>query len=176
LERHVGALGEIVRARRPQRLPVVLTRDEVKLVLANLGGDKWLMASLLYGSGLRLAECCALRVQDIDFARGEILVRDGKGAKDRITMLPESLAAPLRRHLERVKTIHERDVRDGWGRVAMPQALDRKYPHAPREWRWQWIFPQEHRWTNERTDEQGGITRTSRFFRKPSGAPLPKPG
>jgi len=155
LERQVGALGEIVRARRPQRLPVVLTRDEVKLVLANLVGDKWLMASLLYGSGLRLAECCALRVQDIDFARGEILVRDGKGAKDRITMLPESLAAPLRRHLERVKAIHERDVRDGWGRVAMPQALDRKYPHAPREWRWQWIFPQEHRWTNQRTGEQG---------------------
>lgn len=98
--------------RTPKRLPVVMTRGEVKAVLANLSGDKWLMASLMYGAGLRLMEC--LRVQDIDFSRIEILVRDGKGAKDRITMLPESLKAPLQVHLKRVKAIHEKDLADGW--------------------------------------------------------------
>ena len=100
-------------ARKPKRLPVVMTREEVKAVLTNLTGDKWLMASLMYGAGLRLMECLRLRVQDIDFSRKEILVRDGKGAKDRITMLPESLKAPLQQHLKTVKTIHERDLADG---------------------------------------------------------------
>jgi integrase len=123
-----------------------MMREEVKAVLANLPGDKWLMASLMYGSGLRLMECLRLRVQDIDFARNEILVRDGKGAKDRITMLPDSLKEPLQKHLKKVKAIHERDLADGWGRVLLPAALDRKYPNAPKEWRWQWVFPQENRW------------------------------
>ena len=100
-------------ARKPKRLPVVMTREEVKAVLTNLTGDKWLMASLMYGAGLRLMECLRLRVQDIDFSRKEILVRDGKGAKDRITMLPESLKAPLQQHLKTVKAIHERDLADG---------------------------------------------------------------
>lgn len=141
LGREVGDPGEVIRARRPKRLPVVLTREEVKAVLFHLSGDKWLMASLMYGAGLRLMECLRLRVQDIDFSRKEILVRDGKGAKDRVTMLPESLTAPLREHLTRVKAVHEQDVADGWGRVAMPEALDRKYPNAPKEWLWQWVFP-----------------------------------
>jgi len=145
--REVGSLGHVIRARKPKRLPAVMTREEVKAVLAQLGGDRWLMASLMYGAGLRLLECLRLRVQDIDFSRNEILVRDGKGAKDRITMLPESLKAPLQEHLKKVRAIHEGDLADGWGRVLLPDALDRKYPNAPKEWRWQWVFPQENRWT-----------------------------
>lgn len=100
-------------------------------------------------------ECLRLRVQDIDFSRNEILVRDGKGAKDRITMLPESLKASLREHLEKVKAIHEKDLSEGWGCVQMPGALDCKYPNAPKEWRWQWAFPQETRWKNTKTGEEG---------------------
>ncbi len=153
--REVGDLGEVIRARKPTRLPVVMTREEVKAVLANLTGDKRLMASLMYGAGLRLMESLRLRVQDIDFSCNEILVRDGKGSKDRITMLPDSLKAPLQDHFKKVKATHEKDLADGWGRVQMPTALDRKYPNAPAEWRWQWVFPQENRWTNPKTKEQG---------------------
>jgi len=155
LDRQVGDLGEVIRARRSHHLPVVMTREEVKAVLRCLDGNKWLMASLMYGAGLRLMECLRLRVQDIDFARNEIMVRDGKGAKDRVTMLPESLKATLQEHLRVVKTIHEQDLADGWGRVQMPHALDRKYPGAPAEWRWQWVFPQENRWRNPTTREEG---------------------
>ena len=153
--RDVGDLGEVIRARKPERLPVVMAREEVKAVLVNLPGDKRLMASLMYGAGLRLMECLRLRVQDLDFSRNEILVRDGKGAKDRITMLPELLNAPLQDHLKKVKAIHEKDLAEGWGRVQLPHALDRKYPNAPKDWRWQWVFPQEHRWINLQTKEQG---------------------
>ncbi len=105
--RDLGDLGEVIRARKPERLPVVMTREEVKAVLANLTGAKWLMASIMYGAGLRLMECLRLRVQDLDFARSEILIRDGKGAKDRMTMLPESLKAPLQEHLTQVKAVHQ---------------------------------------------------------------------
>ena len=100
-------------------------------------------------------ECLRLRVQDVDFARNEITVRDGKGARDRVTMLPESLKTPLQEHLRKVKAIHEKDLRDGYGRVPLPNALDRKYPNASGDWRWQWVFPQGHRWVNPRTGEQG---------------------
>jgi integron integrase len=155
LGRRIGDLGEVIRARKPTRLPVVMTREEVKSVLDRLNGDEWLTASLLYGTGMRLMECLQLRVQDIDFTRNEVLVRDGKGGKDRITMLPESLKAPLREHLARVKAIHEQDLADGWGRVQLPAALERKYPNAPTDWRWQWVFPQENRWINRETGEQG---------------------
>lgn len=153
--RDVGDLGEVIRARKPERLPVVMAREEVKAVLANLTGGKWLIAAILYGAGLRLMECLRLRVQDIDFSRNEILVRDGKGAKDRITMLPESVKVPLQDHLKRAKAVHQQDVADGWGCVQLPDALDRKYPNAPKDWRWQWVFPQEHRWVNGQTKEQG---------------------
>jgi integron integrase len=155
LGRDVGDLGSVIRARRPKRVPVVMTRAEVKAVLEQLDGDTGLMASLLYGSGLRLMECLRLRVQDIDFARGEITVRDGKGGKDRVTMLPLSLNSPLQHHLRTVRAVHKRDLAEGWGRVQVPGALDRKYPNAPTEWSWQWVFPQERRWTNARTGEQG---------------------
>ncbi len=155
LSREIGDLGEVIRARKPKRLPVVMTREEIKAVFAHLTGDKWLMASLMYGAGLRLMECLHLRVQDVDFSCNEITVRDGKGAKDRVTMLPDSLKEVLGRHLIKVKAIHEKDLAAGWGRVQLPGALDRKYPNAPREWRWQWIFPQENRWRNNRTGEEG---------------------
>jgi integron integrase len=155
IDRPIGDLGEVIRARKPKHLPVVMTKDEVKMVLESMSSDKRLMASLMYGSGLRLMECLRLRIQDIDFSRNEILVRDRKGAKDRITMLPESLKKPLQDHLKKVKTIHELDLKDGWRRVQMPMALDRKYPNAPMEWRWQWVFPQEKRWKNHETGEQG---------------------
>lgn len=153
--REIGNLGDVIRARKPKRLPVVMTREEVKLVLDNLSGDRWLAASLMYGSGLRLMECLRLRVQDLDFSRNEILVRSGNSDKDRITMLPESLKSPLQSHLDRVKAVHGRDLSDDWGRVDMPGALDRKYPNASKEWRWQWVFPQENRWHNPKTGTQG---------------------
>jgi integron integrase len=155
IRRPLGSLGDVVRAKQPVRLPVVLTRDEVKSVLDQLREDRWLVASLLYGAGLRLLECLCLRVKDLDFARSEIHVHDGKGAKDRITMLPRSLRTPLQEHLARVKAVHSRDLADGWGRVLMPDALDRKYPNAAADWRWQWVFPQERRWRNAATRKEG---------------------
>ena len=155
LERPLGQLGEVVRARKPHRLPVVLTRHEVRAVLSRLEGDKWLMASPIYGAGLRLAECLRLRVQDVDLEANQILVRDGNGFKDRITMLPEAVKRPLADHLANVKRIHTRDVAEGYGQVALPEALARKYPKAAWEWRWQHVFPQEHRWVNAPTGEQG---------------------
>ncbi len=153
--RDLSELGDVVRARRPERLPVVMTSGEVRAVLANLAGKKWLVASLLYGSGLRLMECLCLRVQDLDFARSEILVRNGKGRKDRVTMLPASLKDPLQGHLNGVKQIHARDLADGWGRVLLPDVLDRKYPYAPADWRWQWVFPQKKRWRTPTTGQEG---------------------
>jgi len=153
--RDVGELGQVIRARAPKRLPVVMTRDEVRAVLDCLTGDKQLVASLMYGAGLRLMECLQLRVQDLDFERNEITVRDGKGAKDRVTMLPESLKTPLQDHLRKVRAIHQRDLADGWGRVQLPDALDRKYLNASTEWRWQWVFPQERRWRNPKTAQEG---------------------
>jgi integrase len=130
-------LEGVQRARKPQHLPVVLTRDEVKRVLARLNGTVWLMAAVTYGAGLRLLECLRLRIKDLEFSRGEILVRDGKGQKDRITMLPQNLIDPLRTHLAKVRQLHEQDLAEGFGRVHLPFALDRKYPNAEREWGWQ---------------------------------------
>jgi integron integrase len=141
LEREIGQLGELVRARKPRRLPVVLSPAEVRALLARLGGVPRLVAGLLYGSGLRLLEALTLRVKDLDFAAHEIRVRDGKGRKDRGTPLPGSLEAPLALHLERVRALHDRDCRAGFGRVALPDALSRKLPGAARSWPWQWVFP-----------------------------------
>jgi len=151
----IGELGGLVRARKTTRLPVVLTREEVRLVLSELEAQPWLMASLLYGSGLRLMECLRLRVADLDLQRNEITVRDGKGAKGRVTMLPSALNQPVRQHLLEVRRLHERDVAEGWGRVVLPAALDRKYPSAPTEWAWQWVFPQQRRWRDPVSGEQG---------------------
>lgn len=154
LGREVGEL-QVVHARAPKRLPIVLTRVEVRAVLRQLDGEMWLMASLLYGSGLRLSECLSLRVQDIDFERGELLVRNGKGAKDRVTMLPQSLKPALLEQLARARAVHKKDLAEGWGRVELPAALERKYPNASAEWVWQWVFPQQNRWKNTRTGQQG---------------------
>jgi len=134
-------LDGIVKAKRPARLPVVLSREEVKAILGQMRGTPWLMASLMYGAGLRLLECARLRIKDVDFEMGEITVRDGKGRKDRVTMLPYALKAPLAEHVERVKRQHERDLRRKLGSVELPDSLDRKYPRAAWEWGWQWVFP-----------------------------------
>ncbi|MBN2361972.1 MAG: integron integrase [Deltaproteobacteria bacterium] len=134
-------IDDVIRAKRPRRLPVVLSRQEVKALLARLDGANWIMASLLYGAGLRLLECLRLRVKDIDFDRNELVVRRGKGGKDRVTVLPAMLREPLREHLERVHELHQKDLADGWGEVMLPDALERKYHGASREWGWQWVFP-----------------------------------
>jgi integron integrase len=141
LGRELAGLEDTPRAKRPVRLPLVLARDEVQTVLRRLRGTPWLMCSLMYGGGLRLLECCRLRVKDLDFHRGEITVRDGKGRKDRVTVLPDRLVALLKQHLERVERQHRHDLEGGAGYVALPDALARKYPNAPREWSWQWVFP-----------------------------------
>ncbi len=151
----LGPLGNIIRARQPLRLPVVLTREEVKAVLAHLHGDRELMARLLYGTGLRLMECLRLRVKDLDFATSTLTVRAGKGDRDRVTMIPRTLAKPLREHLETVRQTHLQDLADGHGRVALPAALARKYPGASTEWRWQFAFPQDRRWVDPRTGAEG---------------------
>ncbi|MGB5136463.1 MAG: integron integrase [Prochlorococcaceae cyanobacterium] len=148
-------LDGVVRARTHRRLPVVLTPQEVRAVLQRLDGAEALVAGLLYGSGLRLMEALRLRVHDLDFSRQELTVRDGKGGKDRRTMLPRRVVEQLRCHLLEVRTIHQRDLTDGWGHVQLPHALARKYPNAPVEWGWQWVFPQHSRWCNPGTGEQG---------------------
>lgn len=155
LMRPVGELKELVRAKKAARLPVVLSREEVRAVLAGLRGDKRLAAALMYGTGMRLSECLGLRVQDLDFGRNEILVRDGKGAKDRVTMLPAALKPALTEQLSRAKAVHEKDLKAGFGRVALPEALDRKYPGADRDWAWQWVFPQERRWKDPASGQEG---------------------
>jgi integron integrase len=155
LKQPLDRIEGVVRARRSKRLPVVLTVDEVSRVMVHLTGDKWLIAMLLYGGGLRLLEVLRLRVKDLDFERGEIIVREGKGDKDRVTTMPRAVVHSLQDHLQRVKLIHEQDVADGYGRVELPHALARKYPNANQEWCWQFVFPQERRWRNSKTGEQG---------------------
>jgi integron integrase len=131
----------IERAKRPQRVPTVLTVQEVRRMFSHMVGVHHLMASLLYGSGLRVMECVRLRVKDIDFGYQQITVRDGKGEKDRRTMLPHSLVEPLKQQLERARLLHKEDLRHGYGNVHLPYALERKYPNAAKEWGWQWVFP-----------------------------------
>ncbi len=134
-------LYNVAQAKAPKRLPVVLNRDEVQAVLSRISGTHWLISSLLYGSGMRIMECLRLRVKDVDFKRREILIRDGKGFKDRVTMLPGSLAASLETHLLKVRGLHEADLQQGYGAVYLPHALERKYPSAAKEWGWQYVFP-----------------------------------
>ncbi len=153
LRRKLPWIEGVVRARRAPRLPVVLNRGEVDAILGQLKGVPHLMAALLYGAGLRLMECCRLRVKDVDLSRGAIIVRDGKGRKDRVTMLPISLRDPLAAHLRAARLLHEQDLRRGWGHVELPGALDRKYPSASREWAWQWIFPATRRYRDAGTSQ-----------------------
>ena len=154
LERDLDLEG-VIRARRRPRLPVVMSVAEVRAVLERLDGVEALVAGVLYGGGLRLMEALRLRVHDLDLQRLQITVRDGKGGKDRRTMLPSRLVEGLKAHLEAVRRLHRQDLAEGYGKVQLPHALDRKYPHAPVEWGWQWVFPQQHRWRNSETGEQG---------------------
>lgn len=133
-------LDNVIRAKKPQRLPTVLSKNEVSRVLERMDGNYGLMARLLYGTGMRLMECCRLRVKDIDFDRAEIMIRDGKGAKDRVTMLPDALIQPLREHLARRRRLYEDDLAISKAEVYLPDALARKYPNAANEWGWQYVF------------------------------------
>ena len=152
----------VVRAKRPKHVPVVLTENEVRALLAHLEGTRWLIVSLLYSSGTRLLEGLRLRVKDVDFERHEITVRDGKGARDRVTMLPERLVEPLRSHLARVRALYERELTEGFGEVHMPFALARKYPKAGRSWIWQYIFPSGSR----SVDPADGVIRRHHLYEK----------
>jgi len=153
-------LSGLVRAKRPARVPTVLTVREAQQLLSGLEGSKWLMASLLYGAGLRLRECLKLRVKDIDFEYRQIVVRDGKGAKDRVTMLPTALIGPLKAHLARVRELHDRDIAAGYGDVELPDAISRKYPRAAYEWGWKFVFP-AHRYSR---DPRSGIVRRHHVY------------
>ena len=154
LSKKIGLINGVARAKRPQRLPVVLTKDEVKRVLDRMNGAPRLMGFLLYGAGLRLMECCRLRIKDIDFSRNEIVVRSDKGNKDRYTMLPSAVRDSLIQHLRGVKAQHDEDLKNGSGRVSLPNSLDRKYPSAGKEWGWQWVFPATSHYVERSTGEK----------------------
>jgi integron integrase len=143
--REMGLIDGVVRAKRPERLPVVLTREEVNAVLARLTGRDWLMAGLMYGAGLRVTECLRLRIKDIDFGMNQIVVRDGKGQKDRVTPLPVTVLSALKQQIEEVRRVRDADLADGFGEVSLPFALDRKYPNAARELPWWYVFPATQR-------------------------------
>jgi integron integrase len=148
LQKDIALPPNLIRAERPKHLPTVLTHEEALAVIEKMNGVTQLMAKLLYGSGLRLTECLRLRVKDIDFGNHQIIVRDGKGEKDRMTVLPDALISVLQSHLENVRAIHNKDLRDGYGEVSLPYALARKYPNAPKEWAWQYVFPASARSTD----------------------------
>lgn len=145
LGRDIGLIQGVVRAKRPERLPVVLTVAEAQEVIGRLSGREWLMACLMYGAGLRVMECLRLRVKDVDFGLNQIVVRDGKGGKDRVTTLPAAVIPALRQRIEEVKRVREGDLADGYGEVSLPHALDRKYPNAARELAWWYVFPSSAR-------------------------------
>ncbi len=154
LGKKLGLVDGVVRAKRPIRVPIVLSKEEVRLVLSLMHGTPRLMATLLYGSGLRLLECCRLRVKDLDWHQNQLVVRSGKGGKDRYTTLPSALREPLQRHLLSVERQHQEDLRKGLGRVELPDALSRKYPNADKEWCWQWVFPATSHYTDRVTGVQ----------------------
>jgi integron integrase len=147
-------LDEVIAAKAARRLPVVLTQVEARRLLESMSGTMGLVAGLLYGTGMRLLEGLRLRVKDVEFSRREVVVREGKGNKDRVTVLPENLLLPLQAHLEKVKALHERDLDAGFGEVYLPDALARKYPNAARTWGWQYVFPSSVRSTDPRTGEE----------------------
>ena len=152
LDIELPPIGETVRAKKPEPVPVVFTRQEVNEILTRLFGTPWLVASLLYGSGLRLMEAMRLRVKDVDFAQNQITAREGKGEKDRVTMLPQSVKTPLQDHLQRVEKLRQDDLREGCGAVYLPYALERKYPNAATEWKWQYVFPAAKRSLDPRSN------------------------
>jgi len=154
LGKDIGLLDGVVRAKKPLHLPVVLSKDEVRLILSQMSGAPRLMATLLYGCGLRLLECCHLRIKDVDFSQNQVVVRSGKGGKDRYTMLPASTRGTLQSHLEIVRLQHSTDLARGLGSVELPNALARKYPNAPKEWGWQWVFPATCHYTDSITGER----------------------
>ncbi len=154
LGRELGELGEFVRSKRPKRLPTVLSSSEGSALLGELENVHYLMAALLYGTGMRLMECIRLRVQDIDFDYQQIHVRNGKGKKDRVVPLPCKLTAPLHAHLQTVMAIHQADLEQGFGEVFMPDALGRKYPKAARDWPWQYVFPSGRLSVDPRSNKQ----------------------
>ena len=156
LETDLPWLNEVVQAKTPKRLPVVLTPTEVRELLLHMDGTTGLIAQLLYGTGMRLLEALRLRVKDVEFARREIVVREGKGNKDRVTVLPENLLAPLQAQLQKARTLHEKDLAAGFGRVYLPHALAVKYPQADQSWAWQWVFPSPVRSTDPRPDARTG--------------------
>ena len=162
LEQELGWMDGIVRAKRHERIPEVMSVPQVQSLLAHLDGTYRLMAQLLYGTGMRLMECVRLRVKDVDFHYRQITVRDGKGSKDRVTVLPDSLIPSLRAHLERVQALHQRDLEAGGGSVHLPYALSRKYPNAPREWAWQYVFPAPGR----SRDPRSGVERRHHIYEK----------
>ena len=156
LEIDLPWLNEVVQAKRPKRLPVVLTPTEVRELLLHMDGTTGLIAQLLYGTGMRLLEALRLRVKDVEFARREIVVREGKGNKDRVTVLPENLMAPLQAQLQKARVLHEKDLAAGLGRVYLPHALAAKYPQADQRWAWQWVFPSPVRAVDPRPDASTG--------------------
>ena len=172
----LDAAIDSARARKSTHLPTVLTKDEVKQVIAHLSGAHQLMAKLLYGAGLRLLECLRLRIQDLEFERRAIIVRDTKGNADRITVLPDSLIEPLRAQLRRTKSLHEEDLAKGLGAVYLPDALERKYPNAAREWIWQYVFPSDRLSVDPRSGcvrrhhaDESGLQKAVRQAAKASG-------
>ena len=160
LDQKLDWLDDVVRAKRPRRLPVVLTQSEVFSLLDNMTGVNGLIAKLIYGTGMRKMECLRLRVMDIDFDYGQIHVRSGKGNKDRITLLPDCLGSPLQSQLAQVETLHKSDIETGYGEVELPFALDRKYPDAGREWKWQYVFPA----TRRSVDPLTGVIRRHHWY------------
>jgi integron integrase len=150
----LGKFGSIEKAKQPEKLPVVLSKGEAQRLLGKMSGVNGLAARLLYGTGMRLMECICLRVKDIDFERAQIVVREGKGQKDRATMLPDVLVSDLKNHLASVREIHDSDLEKGFGEVYLPGALDKKYPNAPKEWGWQYVFPSSKISKNPRSGKE----------------------
>lgn len=160
LHQTLDRIGEVERARLPSRLPVVFTKQEAAAILSKLAGSCYLAAALMYGAGVRLIECMRLRVKDPDFAYNQIHIRSGKGAKDRVTVFPIALKEPLRKHLLRVKLLHQQDLQEGFGKVMLPHALERKLPYGGREWAWQYVFPASKR----SVDPGSGVERRHHLY------------
>jgi integron integrase len=162
LEIELPWLDDVIRAKRTKRIPVVFTRQEIKALLSQFDGTRWLIFSLMYGCGFRILECLRLRIKDIDFHYKQIIVRDAKGGKDSVTLLPESLIEPLRNHMARVKELHHHDLESGFGCVYLPHALERKYPRACKDWSWQFLFPSGH----ISTDPRSGVRRRHHVYKQ----------